>query len=115
MKEFYLVSKQIYDAMQPSTTKSSIKVKNKPRASNRWGTTLLPPALQNKINLNQIKIPEVHKNYNKHYQQHKSSLYDELNVKFKPENLLHAKLILNFFDKSHKWIQHHRYYSRFHI
>ena len=97
MKEFYLVPKQIYDAMQSSTSKSSNKVKNIPRISNRWGTTLLPPPLQNKINLNQIKIPEVNKSYNKH---HKSFLYDQLNVKFKPENLPHAKLILNFFDKS---------------
>ena len=51
---------------------------------------------RNKIHLNQVDIPVTRKTSNNQYQQQQHrSLYDQLNIRFKPENLQHAKLILN--------------------
>ena len=96
MKELFLVPKHLYEAMHANRT----KIKNKDEKIKQWGTTMLPPPLQKKISLNTVKIPEISKVPVKHNLAYKPSLSEQLNVKFKPENLPHARLILKHFEKS---------------
>ena len=101
MKELYLIPKHIYEIMQSGSNHGNDKPKNNrtPQKGEHWRTTLLPPPLQNKIHLNEVKIPDLYKS-NNNKQHHKSSLQDQLNLRFKPENLPHAKLILKYFERS---------------
>ena len=50
--------------------------------------------------MNTVKIPEISKVTVKRNLLYKPSLSDQLNAKFKPENLPHARLILKHFEKS---------------
>ena len=101
MKELYLIPKHVYDIMQAGTSQTTIKSKKKPsiHLNERWGTTVLPPPLQNKIHLNPVKIPDTRKSNNRQ-QHYKPTIYDQLNLRFKPEKLHLANLILKYFEKS---------------
>ena len=101
MKELYLIPKHIYDIMQTDKSQTDIKTKKKHnnRLNERWGTTVLPPPLQNKVHLNPIKIPDTRKSNNRQHH-YKPTIYDQLNLRFKPENLHLANLILKYFEKS---------------